>query len=113
MPDAARVDSEFFQVRCGDFSQRDDLLARKQLEKRFQHRNTGNSLGHIRHTIAQQPAARIKRMPRERIPQHEFIWFQPKAQKRAPDDCCCRLGETIGAYPRIAGAPRFDGRKNL
>src|SRR5438067_1158750 len=33
----------------------------------------------VRHTVAQQPAARIERMPRECIPQDEFVWLHAKS----------------------------------
>ncbi len=60
MADAVCVHVKFFELCGGDFSQRDDLIARKQFEKSIEHRQAGSSLGLVRHTIAQHAAARIE-----------------------------------------------------
>ena len=60
MANAVRVNTKLLKLRCGDFSQRDDLLARKQFNEGFQHGTTGKLLRLVRHTIAQQPAVRIE-----------------------------------------------------
>src|SRR5262252_4051201 len=52
-------------------------------------------------------------MPRERIPQHEFLRPQAKSEQGAPDDGCCRLGKTVRTLFRFTRSPWLDARKNV
>ena len=111
MADAMCVYAKFLQLTGSDFPQRDDLIARKQFEKSFEHRKTRRSFGFVRHTITQHSVARIERMPRECVPQDELIWLEPEPQKRAPYNSCCRFGKAIWTFLRFARALRLIERR--
>src|SRR5260370_20658341 len=55
---------------------------------------------------------RIKRMPREHIPENEICWRQLKPEQCAPDDRGGRLGKTIRTFLRFASPLRSNSQKN-
>ena len=72
MANVMRIDTEFFELCSGDFSQGNDLLAWKQLKKSVQRWQTRGPLRFRRGTVAQHAATPIEGVPRERVPQNEF-----------------------------------------
>src|SRR5438552_4847304 len=52
-------------------------------------------------------------MPRECIPQDEFVWLETKPHEYAPYNCCRRFGKPVRTFLRFAGATRLDVGKNL
>ena len=55
---------------------------------------------------------RIERMPRERIPQDEFVWLHAKLQQCAPHNRRGRFGKPVRTFLRSAGAARPDAGNN-
>jgi len=60
MANAVRIKTKLLKLRCGDFSQRDDLLASKYFEEGLQHRETGKLLRLVRCAVAQYAARLIE-----------------------------------------------------
>ena len=59
MAHTTRIDTGRFQLRCRDPAECDNLVARKQLQKSFEHRQPGRSFCLIRHPITQHAAPPI------------------------------------------------------
>src|SRR5258707_10099622 len=93
-------------------TERYNLVARKQLEKSFEHGDSGRSFGLSRRPVTQHTATRIKRMPRKRIPEDELFRLQTKVQQRAPDDRGSGLGKTVPTFRTFACA-RSDPSKDI
>ena len=60
MANIASIDTNVVELRGGDFSQCDDLLASKYFEEGLQHRETGKLLRLVRCAVAQYAARLIE-----------------------------------------------------
>src|SRR5436190_18123464 len=52
-------------------------------------------------------------MPREGVPQNEFVWFHAKPEECAPHNRRSRLGKTVRAVCSFARAARLDIGKEV
>src|SRR5438067_2747734 len=52
-------------------------------------------------------------MPREDVPQNEFVWFHAKPEECAPHNRRSRLGKTVQTTCSFARAARLDAGKDV
>ena len=52
-------------------------------------------------------------MPREGVPQNEFVWFHAKPEECAPHNRRSRFGKTVRALCSFARAARLDAGKDV
>src|SRR5436853_148078 len=113
MAHTTRIDTGRFQLRCRDPAECDNLVARKQLQKSFEHRQPGRSFCLIRHPITQHAAPPIERMPGECIPKNKVFGLQSELQQCTPDNRRRGLRKTMMALSKLARPSWFDPKANL
>src|SRR5437016_969880 len=113
MAHTARLDTSRFQSRSGDPAECDNFVARKQVQKSFEHRQPGRLFCLVRHSITQHATPPIERMPGECIPKNKVFGLQSQLQQSTPDNCRRGLRKTMTALSRLARPSWLDPKANL